>query len=97
MDRRDKRIIEELHWNQAAVVRLNYGVYDCFFIKRGVRQGCVLSPKLFNLYTEFVFREAEDLSGCASGDNINTLRYADDTALMAESETEFSKFSECQQ
>ena len=92
MDGKDKRIIKELYWNQAAVVRLDDGVSDSFPIKRGVRQGCVLSPKLFNLYTEFVFREAEDLSGCVIGGiNINNLRYADDTALMAESEADLQQ------
>ena len=53
-------------------------------IHRGVRQGCVLSPYLFNIYTEFIFRESEELTGInIGGKNINNLRYADDTVLMA--------------
>ena len=56
-------------------------------IKRGVRQGCVLSPSLFNLYTEHIFREIDELPGVKiGGRNINNLRYADDTVLLAETE-----------
>ena len=51
-------------------------------------QSCVLSPKLFNLYTEKIFIESDELLGCiVGGENINNLRYADDTALLAESES----------
>ena len=61
-------------------------------IKRGVRQGCVLSPALFNLYTEFIFRSADDLKGVnIGGININNLRYADDTVLLAESQEDLQK------
>ena len=53
-------------------------------IKRGVRQGCVYSPDLFNLYGEKIFRELEDLEGISVGEqNIKSLRFADDTALVA--------------
>ena len=53
-----------------------------------MRQGCVLSPKLFNLYTKKIFNESDKLPGCiVGGENINNLRYADDTALLAESES----------
>ena len=52
-----------------------------------MRQGCVLSPYLFNLYTEFIFRKSDEMQGInIGGKNINNLRYADDTVLMAESE-----------
>ena len=58
-------------------------------IKRGVRQGCVLSPDLFSLYSEKIVREIEDLKGIQIDDiNINNIRYADDTVLVAESEKE---------
>ena len=53
-----------------------------------MRQGCVLSPKLFNLYTEKIFNESDELPGCiVDGENFNNLRYANDTALLAESES----------
>ena len=85
----DSRLIKELYWNQVTVVRLGDGVSDFSPIKRGVRQGCGLSPELFNLFSEFIFRKTDDLSGCAIGGvSINNLRYADDTALMAASEVE---------
>ena len=55
---------------------------------KGVRQGCVLSPKLFILYTEKIFNESDELPGCiVGGENFNNLRYADDTALLPESES----------
>ncbi|KAG1659484.1 Leucine-rich repeat-containing G-protein coupled receptor 5 [Nymphon striatum] len=57
-----------------------------FNIKKGVRQGCILSPSLFNLYTEKIFREVDDMQGIVVGGvNINNLRYADDTVLIADS------------
>ena len=61
-------------------------------IKRGVRQGCVLSPSLFNLYTEHIFRQIDELPGVKiGGRNINNLRYADDTVLLAETEEDLQK------
>ena len=84
----DKRVIEKLYWQQMATVRFGDEYSEFFPIKRGVRQGCVLSPKLFNLYTEKIFNESEALPDCIVwGENINNLRYADDTALLAESES----------
>ena len=73
-------------------VRTRHGTMDWFQIEKGVRQGCILSPCLFNLYAEYIMRnarldEAQDEIEIA-GRNINNLRYADDTTLMAESETE---------
>ena len=88
----DKRLIQNLYWLQHASVRLDQGLSERFPIQRGVRQGCVLSPKLFNLYTEYIFREVEDLPGChVGGRNVNNFRYADDTALIAESEEALQK------
>ena len=75
------------------MVRTGHGTTDCFQIGRGVRQGCILSPCLFNLYTEYIVRNAgldEAQAGIKiAGRNINKLRYADDTTLMAESVEEF--------
>ena len=60
-------------------------------IQRGVRQGCVASPTLFNLYTEFFFRHIINMKGVnVGGTNYNNLRYADDTALLAGNEKELS-------
>ena len=87
IDITDLKLIENLYWNQTASIRLEQGESNDFEIKRGVRQGCVLSPKLFNLYTEEIFQKADELPGInIGGTNITNLRYADDTALLAESE-----------
>ena len=75
---------------QEATVRTGHGTTDWFQIGKGVRQGCVLSPCLFNLYAEYIMRNAELEETQAgmkiAGRNINNFRYADDTTLMAESE-----------
>ena len=67
-----------------------HGTIDWFQIRKGVRQGCILSPCLFNLYAEYITRNAgldEAQAGIKiAGRNINNLRYADDTTLTAESE-----------
>ena len=73
-------------------VRTGHGTTDWFQIGKGVRQGCILSPCLFNLYAEYIVRNA-GLDGAQAGvkiarRNINNLRYADDTTLMVESEEE---------
>ena len=86
IDAMDRRMIQNLYWNQTASIKLEEGESDSFAIKRGVRQGCILSPKLFNLYTEDIFKQADKLPGVnIGGKNITNLRYADDTALIAES------------
>ena len=75
-----------------ATVRTGHGTTDWFQIGKGVRQGCILSPCLFNFYAEYMMRNAgleEAQAGIKiAGRNINNLRYADDTTLMAESEEE---------
>ena len=77
---------------QEARVRTGHGTTDWFQIGKGVRQGCILSPCLFNLYAEYIMRNAgleEAQTGIKiAGRNINNLRYADDTTLMAESKEE---------
>ena len=85
-------VMRNLHAGQEATVRTGHGTTDWFQIGKGVRQGCILSPCLFNLYTEYIMRnarldEAQDGIKIA-GRNINNLRYADGTILMAESEEE---------
>ena len=80
---------------QKATVKIVYGTTDWFQIGKGVRQGCILSPCLFNFYAEYLMRSAgldEAQAGIKiSGRNINNLRYADDNlTLMAESKEELS-------
>ena len=60
----EKRFITTFYWNQSARIRTEGGSSSSFPIERGVRQGCVLSPKLFNLYTEEIFCSANDIGGC---------------------------------
>ena len=77
---------------QEATVRTGHGTTDWFQIGKGVRQGCILSPCLFNFYAEYIMRNTgleEAQAGIKSARrNTNNLRYADDTTLMAESEEE---------
>ena len=84
-------LLRNLYAGQEATVRSGHGT-DWFQIGKAVRQGCILSPGLFNLYAEFIMRNAkldEAQAGIKSAErNINNLSYADDTALMAESEEE---------
>ena len=81
-----------LYAGQEATVRTGHGTTDWFPIGKGVRQGCILSPCLFNLYAEYITRNTgleEAQAGIKiAGRNINNLRYADDTTLTAESEEE---------
>ena len=77
---------------QEATVRTGHGTTDWFQIGKGVRQGCILSPCLFNFYAEYIMRNPglkETQAGVKiARRNINNLRYADDTTFMAESEEE---------
>ena len=81
-----------LYAGQEATVRIRHGTTDWFQIGKGVCQGCILSPCLFNLYAEYIVRNAglqETQTGIKiAGRNINNLRYADDTTLMAETKEE---------
>ena len=83
-------LLRNLHAGEEATVRTGHGTTDWFQIRKRVRQGCILSPCSFNLYTEYIMRNAgleEAQAGIKiAGRNINNLRYADDTTLMAESE-----------
>ena len=82
-------LLRNLYSGQQATVRTGHGTTDWFQIGKGVRQGCILSPCLFNLYAAYIKRNAgleEAQAGIkVAGRNINHLRYADDTTLMAES------------
>ena len=83
-------LLRNLYVGQEATVRSGHGTTDWFQIGKGVPQGCILSPCLFNLYAEYIMRNSgleETQAGIKiDGRNINNLRYADDTTLMAESE-----------
>ena len=85
-------LLRNLCAGQEATVRTGHGITDWFQIGKGVHQGCTLSPCLFNFYAENIMRNAgleEAQAGIKiAGRNINNLRYADDTTLMAESEEE---------
>ena len=83
-------LLRNLYAGQEATVRTGHGTMDCFQIGKGVRQGCIVSPCLFNLYAEYIMRNS-GLGEAQAGikiarRNINNLRYADDTTLMAEIE-----------
>ena len=85
-------LLRNLYVGQEATVRTGYGNTDWFKIGKGVQQGCILSPCLFNLYAEYIMQKAgldESQAGIkAAGRNINILRHADDTILIAENEEE---------
>ena len=89
-------LLRNLYAGQEATIRTRQGTTDWFQIGKGVHQGCILSPCLFNLYEEYIIQNArldEAQTGIKiSGRNINNLRYADDTTLMAESEEELKNF-----
>ena len=85
-------LLRNLYAGQEATVKTGHGTTDWFQIGKGVRQGCILSPCLFNFYAEYITRNAgleETQAGIkTAGRNIKNFRYADDTTLMAESEEE---------
>ncbi|GFO32257.1 endonuclease-reverse transcriptase [Plakobranchus ocellatus] len=85
-------VIRNLYWDQTASVRIEEEHSDFKPIKRGVRQGCVMSPDLFNVYSEIILRNLEGISGLKiNGENLNNLRHADDTVLKAESGKQLQK------
>ena len=85
-------LLRNLYAGQEATVRTGHGTTDWFQIEKGAHQGCILSPYLFNLYAEYIMRNAgleEAQAGIKMAErNISNLRYTDDTNLMAESEEE---------
>ena len=88
-------LLRNLYAGQEATLRTGHGTTNWFQIGKGVRQSCTLSPCLFNLYAEYIMRNAglnEALVGIKIAKrNINNLRYADDTTLMAESKVELKE------
>ena len=85
-------LLKNLYAGQEAIVRTGHGTTDCFQIGKGIHQGCISLPCLFNFYAEYIMRNAgleEAQAGIKIAErNINNLRYSDDTTLMAESEEE---------
>ena len=85
-------LLRNLYADKRATIRTGHGTTDWFQIGKGVHQGCILSPCLFNFYAEYIMRNAglEEAQAVIeiAGRNINNLRYVDDTTLMAESEEE---------
>ena len=86
------RLLRNLYAGQKETVRTGHGTTNLFQIRKGVHPGCILSPCLFNLYAEYIMRNTgleEAQAGIKiAGRNVNNLRYADDTTLMADSEEE---------
>ena len=89
-------LLRNLYAGQEETVRTGHGTTDWFKIGKGVHQGCILLPYLFNLYAGYIMRNTwldEAQAGIKiAGRNSNNLRYADDTTLMAESEEELKSF-----
>ena len=85
-------MLRNLYVGQEAAIRTRNGTTECFQIGKGVHQGCILSPCLFNLYAEYIMQNAwlnESQAGIkTAGRNTNNFRYADDATLMAESKEE---------
>ena len=85
-------LLKNLYAGQETIVRTRHGTSDCFKIGKGIPQGCTLSPCLFNFYEEYIMRTARlheaQVGIKIAGKNINNLRYADDTTLLAESKEE---------
>ena len=94
IDINDIRIIKTLYWTQEAAVRIGNGLSNWCKVRRGVRQGCVLSPLLYNLYSEMLMREViRDEDGInINGTGVSNIRYADDTAFIARSPEELQGF-----
>ena len=90
-------LLRNVYAGEEATVRTGHGITDWFQIGKGVHQGCILSPCLFNFYAEYIMRNTwleEAQAGIKyARRNINNLRYADDTTLMAESEEELKSLS----
>ena len=92
IDDKDLRIVQNLYYEQEASVRVGNAETETIPFKKGVRQGCVASPDLFNLYQEMIMRVTLNMAGIkVGGININNIRYADDTALIATSQVNLQR------
>ena len=92
IDDKDLRIIQNLYFKQKASVRVGNAETETIPIKKSVRQGCVASPNLFNLYQEMIMRATTNMAGIkVGGINISNIRYADDTALIATSQVNLQR------
>ena len=87
IDGHEVELIESLYWDQQTAVKYNGEISKYVSVKRGVRQGCIMSPDLFSLYTELIMRNIKEMEEFSDvGVNINNLRYADGTIIIADSE-----------
>lgn len=92
IDGKDLRLLKNLYWDQRAAVRVSDNVSEYVTIQRGVRQGCVYSPDLFNIYSEMIMRALQESRGCIiGGRNVTNLRYADDAVLISSSEKDLQE------
>ena len=92
IDSKDLRLIQALYYEQTANVKIDNDISGDTLIKKGVRQDCVLSPDLFNLYSEIILRDINDFEGIkVNGVNINNIPYADDTVFISTSPRELQK------
>ena len=92
VDKSETRLLTNLYWKQTAAVRCGDNISEWLDIKQGVRQGCVASSHLFALYTEMIMREIYYMDGFRIGGTVvNNLRYANDTAIIAESEEQLQR------
>ena len=95
LDGKDIRVIRSLNWNQKATVQIVDNKTEWIEIKNGVRQGCILFPDLFSLYSQRVMDEMGDLRGVKiGGRNVNYLRSAEDTVLITDSEEKLGRLAE---
>ena len=87
IDGKDIRVLKNLYWEQMAAISIDGEISEWTYIKRGVRQGCVISPDLFSLYPEIIMKKVKQRSDylkfTVNGVNIQNIRYADDTVLLA--------------
>ena len=87
-------LIRSMYANHEAAVRTEYGDSEWFEVRKGVRQGCILSPSLFNIYSEYIVRKVgfeDNIEIKIGGRTINNLRYADDTTILAEEKEDMEK------